>query len=455
MWETRKEILGWLFDGVTRCIILPASKANAICKLIRDTTKRQHTPYKQLEKLNGKLIHASIGIPNGRGLLSPIIATLTQHRHRQRHPIRLSAATKGALNDWRSLIQTAQVHPTYCPNLVAAPPSFGGYCDTSKHGAGGVWFGYHRTLPPIAWRVQFPDNISNNVVSAANPKGTISNSDLEMTGMLLAWLVLETIVDLKHAHVWLGCDNTPSVAWASRLLATKAPVAARILCILTLRMMACQASPLTAASIPGIVNTMVDVTSRSFTSHPCPQSFLLHFTQTFPLPQNASWNICQLPEATTGRIFSTLSTNTSQMEWSRQPTKHATVIGRSGENSFGPISTPTFKKWMRSKKLASYKFLLNGCGRETTDEDLKSAPARSKMHLATSARLSNWTDGQIPCTDTAPAPTISALHDNSNATPAMTHHPNHNLLSQLPSPTNAIQNPEMAPQKPEPQANSA
>jgi len=29
-----------------------------------------------LEKLNGKLMHATIGIPNGRGLLSLVIATI-------------------------------------------------------------------------------------------------------------------------------------------------------------------------------------------------------------------------------------------------------------------------------------------------------------------------------------------------------------------------------------------
>jgi len=65
MWDTQKELLGWLFDGITQCIILPENKATAICKLIWDMTKGMHTPYKQLEKLNGKLIHVSISIPKG------------------------------------------------------------------------------------------------------------------------------------------------------------------------------------------------------------------------------------------------------------------------------------------------------------------------------------------------------------------------------------------------------
>jgi hypothetical protein len=59
-----------------------------------------------------------------------------------------------------------------------------------------------RTLSPtIIWRVEWPEDIGNNVVSFDNPSGTITNSDLEMAGMLLHFLVLEHLVHLKHVHV--------------------------------------------------------------------------------------------------------------------------------------------------------------------------------------------------------------------------------------------------------------
>jgi len=48
-------------------------------------------------------MHATIGIPNGRGLLSPIIATIAAQpktRHYKDRTIRLNQATKQALNDW-------------------------------------------------------------------------------------------------------------------------------------------------------------------------------------------------------------------------------------------------------------------------------------------------------------------------------------------------------------------
>ena len=46
-----------------------------------------------------------------------------------------------------------------------------------------------------------------------NPKGTITNSDLEMAAELLGWLVLEGTVPLRHKHVGLCSDNPATVSW--------------------------------------------------------------------------------------------------------------------------------------------------------------------------------------------------------------------------------------------------
>ena len=35
-WETRKEILGWILDGIARTIQLPVNKCNKLLKLLRD-----------------------------------------------------------------------------------------------------------------------------------------------------------------------------------------------------------------------------------------------------------------------------------------------------------------------------------------------------------------------------------------------------------------------------------
>jgi len=111
--------------------------------------------------------------------------------------------------------------PTPCMDLVPADPDYGSYCDASKTGAGGVWFGIKRPLPPIVWHITFPPDIQQAVVSESNPTGWLSNSDLEMAGMLCQWLVLEVMADGTHTHIAIGCNNTPTVAWSSCLLATK------------------------------------------------------------------------------------------------------------------------------------------------------------------------------------------------------------------------------------------
>jgi len=76
IWDTHKEILGWLFDGVTCCMQLPPDKTNKITNQLKQILQETQVQFGDLEKINSKLMHTSIGIPNGCRLLSPIIATL-------------------------------------------------------------------------------------------------------------------------------------------------------------------------------------------------------------------------------------------------------------------------------------------------------------------------------------------------------------------------------------------
>jgi hypothetical protein len=72
-------------------------------------------------------------------------------------------------------------------------------------------------LSPVVWWVKWPADIQANVVSFQNPTGTITNLDLEMTGMLLHFLVLKHIVALCHVHVAPWCDSTPTVSRTNKL----------------------------------------------------------------------------------------------------------------------------------------------------------------------------------------------------------------------------------------------
>ncbi len=162
----------------------------------------------------------------------------------------------------------------------------------------------------LCGRLLFLRKFKINLFSHENPKGTISNSDLEMVRLILQWLVLENFTDLAHAHVACWCDNTPTVAWASRLLSTKATKTARLLRILALRMITCQASPLTTVYIEGERNKMADFASRSFSDFSESTAFLMEFHRRFPLPQTFFWIEYHFPRKIIGRILSTLSTET-------------------------------------------------------------------------------------------------------------------------------------------------
>jgi len=122
-------------------------------------------------------------------------------------------------------------------------------------------------------------------------------------GLLFHWLVLKKFTDLAHSHVAIWCDNTPTVAWATKLLAAKAVLAVQLLRMLALRMILCCSSPLTMLHVPGNLNCMADFASQSFIQCMSSQDFLTEFHNHFKLPRNACWLLCQLPSMTTGCVL--------------------------------------------------------------------------------------------------------------------------------------------------------
>jgi hypothetical protein len=70
---------------------------------------------------------------------------------------------------------------------VAGWPDFIGVVDASSHGVGGVIIGELSECLPMVFRLQWPPDITANVKSEANPKGTITNSDLELDNGARMW----------------------------------------------------------------------------------------------------------------------------------------------------------------------------------------------------------------------------------------------------------------------------
>jgi hypothetical protein len=114
------------------------------------------------------------------------------------------------------------------------------------------------------WFYKWPQDIRDQFCSSANKTGTLTISDLELTGILLHWLVLEHVVEpatLRNASsVW--CDNLPAVAWMYKFRTSMSIVAARILQALAVRLHTNRAALLSVEHISGIYNKMAGVASQ-------------------------------------------------------------------------------------------------------------------------------------------------------------------------------------------------
>jgi hypothetical protein len=205
------------------------------------------------QDMAGKLQHATLGIPGGKGLFSPIYNAMKGDPD----PIVISPLLKQALQDWIIILRKIASRSTLVLELHPGPPAFLGYVDVSGFGAGGVWISGTDHMHPIVWRMPFPSDIENRLVSHSNPTGDITNSDLEMAGVLLQWLVLEQVApaSLEHKHIGIFSDNMPTVAWATCLHSSRSKVAGHLLHALAIHQHAHRASPFSLYQLPGKTTT--------------------------------------------------------------------------------------------------------------------------------------------------------------------------------------------------------
>jgi hypothetical protein len=97
---------------------------------------------------------------------------------------------------------------------------------------GGVWFPATSSLAtrppadstaessvargPILWRARYPNEIAKNLVSFKNPKGTTTNSDLELAAGLIQVDIAAHNYDICEHTITSGSDNTPTVSWQTK-----------------------------------------------------------------------------------------------------------------------------------------------------------------------------------------------------------------------------------------------
>jgi hypothetical protein len=302
-WDTKKEILGYMLDGINRTIQLPKDRANDLLKEVKAILKKQRVQLKRFRSIVGRLQHAARILPAARAFFTPLYNAL------KGTPDFVGLSRTGevrhAMLDVAVVIRDLSHRPTHISELTQQILHYTGYCDASAWGAGGVWFGAKNPLSPIVWRVQWPKDITDAVVSDRNPKGRITNSDLEMAGVLLQETVLEARLGhaaMQGVQMAIGSDNSPAVAWTTRMASrSQSPISYRLLKGFAMRQRTTRAAPPAVFHVAGTENTLADVASRvvpNVASLPgviCPETFLTHFNTLYALPQRRSWHNVQPP----------------------------------------------------------------------------------------------------------------------------------------------------------------
>ena len=394
-----KTLLGFDFDGNRKTLWLEEEKRAKLLTILhqwlRATSRERGVPFTEFESVVAKLRHAFTALPGGRGLLSPCNRVL-----KLRPPVvyfHRNEPLRSAMSDCRTLLRESTTRPTRCRELVAGWPDYVGVVDASSHGVGGVIIGELSECPPTVFRLQWPPDITANVISDANPKGAITNSDLELAGLVILWLMMEHVCGpLAEKRVALFSDNSPTVSWVHRMACRSSLVAEQLIRVLALRFNIHKVCPITTLHIAGDQNAMTDIPSRSFGSEPkwhfkTDVDLLTFFNNTFPLPLQNSWTVCQPTSAIATRVISVLRMTPFTLDdWRRLP-----AVGK----SIGTIGNSTRRLWewtltyrtprSKSESDSSQVSQLESA-QDTMVKETKSKIAQSVARLRPLARRSLW-----------------------------------------------------------------
>lgn len=181
------------FDGDNNTIWLADAKREALLKVLKGWlrisrgSKAEGIPFDEFQSISSKIRHAVTAIPAGKGMPShcnDVMRTEPSFLY-----LNTNKELYDAINSIRSFLHESVSQPTKCKQLVIGHPHYIGIDDASGFGVGGVVLGELDAVVPTVFRLEWPQEIRDALVTRANPDGTITNSDLECAGLLLTWPV--------------------------------------------------------------------------------------------------------------------------------------------------------------------------------------------------------------------------------------------------------------------------
>lgn len=302
---TSKEVLGWVIDTLHYTITLAPRRTARLHALLAEFPRsRRRVSLKKWQQVLGELRSMAPALAGSRGLFGPLQKAFAPNATR----LHLSSDAHDFLDDFRWLARRLVDRPMTLFELLPDQPTFLGATDASGLGMGGVIFVPHPKSTQAAplhcsflWRHKFPADIATRLVSASNPKGTISNSDLELAGTFAQLDIIARSFECAYQTIAILSDNTPAVYWNRKGSATTTGPAAYLLRLAGLHQRVHRYVS-THDFIPGKANAMADDASRL---HALTDSLLLlHFNTRYPQP--VPWQLLTLPSATNSAVTSSL-----------------------------------------------------------------------------------------------------------------------------------------------------
>jgi hypothetical protein len=379
-----KSVLGWIINTAQGTLELPLHRRQRLAAIFAEVKGQTRMALSKWHKILGELRSMAIGVPGSKGLFSTLQVAL---QHTEENRIRITTEMRDQLADFELLAQDLGQRPTALAELVPDHPVAIGPHDASGKGMGGAWLPTttNSNLSPLIWRAQFPESIQNDLVSDANPTGSINNSQLELAGNLAHQDVLVQHVNCAQRTIVPLGDNISQVAWQHKGSVTTLGPTAYLLRLNSLhqRHFRYLAKP---DYLPGPLNVMADDLSRMW--HLSDSQLLSYFNLHYPQAQ--PWTLAPLrPEMLSSLTSALQKVRADPASLLNVPPKRM-VIGASGTSIARPLALAPTSKRSPSSYLFS-KFLQSD------------SAAASSLPPVSPSQLGAWRTTYAPSVRRSPA----------------------------------------------------
>ena len=354
-WGTIKLILGWIIDTDNLTIRLPPHRITRLAEILESVPRSQHrTSIKKWHAILGELRSMALALPGARNIFSTMQNALSSKKGGR---VALHKGVHDALDDFRWMHKHISTRPTRIAELVPLHPVAEGHHDASGTGAGGIWFpssnitprvGYVNTKP-LAWQYKWPQHIVDRLVTDDNPRGTITNSDLELAGGLLHLDAITQCFDIRERTVLSKGDNLSTTFWERKGSTTSDKPPAYLLRLFGIHQRIHRYIP-RFDYISGTSNHIADALSRKFDT---PWSHLSSSLSPF-IPQNVGCQRWTPSEPTVSAVISALLKQPSCRESLQDAPQALPLPGASGSSSPMTWASTPFSKPSKTK-YHSYK----------------------------------------------------------------------------------------------------